>query len=300
MTSRSNTVTGVLTTYQFDHRNRLTNVVDRASSGVVTQTVAFVYDAMNRRLSKMVNGEVTCFLYNHDDSWADLDGSSDIVARYLLGARIDELLARQRGNDGRGWYLTDHLGTVRDIANAAGAVVAHVDYSSFGQVIDMSNGAEVDRFLFTGRELDIETGLSFYRARYYSTQLGRFITNDPVGFATGDRNLYRYVANSPALFVDPFGETLIERVYVSVLNLTIHVTFVAYTYRNVLFVTIVIVVLLTCPSEIERSGTENFFECAKAAITSVFGFALLTRGDAGKTIDRLIDWFEQLYSARPR
>ncbi len=205
MTSRSNTVTGVLTTYQFDHRNRLVNVTDRDGGGVVTQTVAFVYDAMNRRLNKTVNGQVTRFLYNQDDSWADLDGTNAVIARYLHGARIDELLARQRASDGRGWYLTDHLGTVRDIANAAGAVVAHVDYSSFGQVLGVSNQSAVDRFLFTGRELDGETGLYFYRARYYSTQLGRFISQDPIRFEAGDFNNYRYVLNSPNMGTDAFG-----------------------------------------------------------------------------------------------
>jgi RHS repeat-associated protein len=220
MTSRSNTVTGVLTTYQFDHRNRLVSVLDYNPGGVVTQTVAFVYDAMNRRLAKTVNGpqntNVVRFLYNQDDSWADLDGSNAVIARYLHGARIDELLARSRASDGRGWYLTDHLGTVRDIANAAGAVVVHVDYSSFGQVLGVSNPGAVDRFLFTGRELDGETGLYFYRARYFSPQLARFISEDPIGFAGKDWNLYRYAINSPANYRDPSGTDLIGNVILRV------------------------------------------------------------------------------------
>lgn len=213
MVSRSNTVTGVLTAYQWDHRNRLMNVLDYNSGGVVTQTVAFVYDAMNRRLSKAVNGQVTRFLYNHDDSWADLDGSNAVTARYLHGARIDELLARQRASDGRGWYLTDHLGTVRDIANAAGAAIAHVEYSSFGQVLSVSNPGAVDRFLFTGRELDGESALYFFRTRYYSCVLGRFIAEDTLGFEGRDYGLYRYVGNSPANRIDPTGTiSLVQQV----------------------------------------------------------------------------------------
>ncbi len=209
MTVRSNTVTGVLTTYQWDHRNRLLSVLDRNPGGVVTQTVAFVYDAMNRRLSKTVTGgqgaKAERFLYNQDDSWADLDGSSNITARYLHGARIDELLARQRTSDGRSWYLTDHLGTVRDIANAAGTAVAHVDYSSFGKLLDVSNPEAVDRFLFTGRELDGETGVYFYRARYYSSELGRFVSADPLNFTQSDMNLFRYVRNAALTASDPTG-----------------------------------------------------------------------------------------------
>lgn len=214
MASRSNTTTGVLTTYQWDHRNRLLAVLDRNAAGVVTQTVSFVYDAMNRRLAKTVatpqGTNVVRFLYNQDDSWADLDATNSVIARYLHGARIDELLARQRKTDGRGWYLTDHLGTVRDIANAAGAAVAHVDYSSFGEVLAVSNSGAVDRFGFTGRELDGETGLWFYRARYLDLRLGRFLNEDSMGFASREVNLTRYGHNQPSRFTDPFGEAIFD------------------------------------------------------------------------------------------
>jgi RHS repeat-associated protein len=57
---------------------------------------------------------------------------------------------------------------------------------------------------FTGREED-GTALNYYRARYYHPGLQRFISEDPIGFAGGDTNLYAYVANNPLLFVDPFG-----------------------------------------------------------------------------------------------
>lgn len=207
MTSRSNTVTGVLTTYQWDHRNRLTSVLDYDAAGAVTQTVEFEYDAMNRRLAKTVNEETQRFLYNGDDSWVDLDGGNTITARYLHGARIDELVARQRVSDGRGWYLTDHLGTVRDIVSAAGAVVAHVEYSSFGQVISVIGPGVLDRFRFTGREFDEETRLYCYRARYYAASIGMFISQDPIGFDSRDLNLYHYAVNSPIMHLDPSGKT---------------------------------------------------------------------------------------------
>jgi RHS repeat-associated protein len=206
MSSRSNIVSHVVTTYQFDHRNRLVAILERNPAGVVTQTVAFTYDTANRRLSKAVNGLVTRFLYDRESSWADLDTAGLVTARYLHTDRLDELLARQRAIDGRGWYLTDHLGTVRDIATAGGAVVAHLDYSSFGRVVSSSNPAAVDRFLFTGREFDGETGWYFYRARYYDAGLGRFTSEDPIGFSGHDFNLYRYVGNRPTTLTDPLGQ----------------------------------------------------------------------------------------------
>jgi RHS repeat-associated protein len=56
----------------------------------------------------------------------------------------------------------------------------------------------------TARESDTETGLYYYRARYYDQNLGRFLTEDPVGFDAGP-HFYRYARNSPALFIDPTG-----------------------------------------------------------------------------------------------
>ena len=58
--------------------------------------------------------------------------------------------------------------------------------------------------LYTGREYDSETHLYYYRARYYSAELGRFISRDPIGTAD-DVNLYGYVGNSPVMGVDPMG-----------------------------------------------------------------------------------------------
>lgn len=58
--------------------------------------------------------------------------------------------------------------------------------------------------MFTGRRLDTETGLHYYRYRYYSADLGRFISTDPIGYFSG-MNLYKYVGNNPLVWVDPFG-----------------------------------------------------------------------------------------------
>ena len=62
-----------------------------------------------------------------------------------------------------------------------------------------------DRFKFTGRELDAETGLYNYRARYYSPTLGVFVSEDPLGFCGGDDNLRAYVSNRPTNATDPSG-----------------------------------------------------------------------------------------------
>jgi RHS repeat-associated protein len=72
-----------------------------------------------------------------------------------------------------------------------------------------AQAGSVDRFGFTGRELDAEFGMYHFRARTYDPKLGRFISQDPLSFSAGDLNLYRYVNNSPLNGVDPFGTTSI-------------------------------------------------------------------------------------------
>jgi len=72
--------------------------------------------------------------------------------------------------------------------------------SDDGTTSDVSNTT-----LYTGRELDPETRLYYYRARYYHPHLGRFLTRDPLLYRAGDKNLYRYVANRPAIHLDPRG-----------------------------------------------------------------------------------------------
>ena len=120
---------------------------------------------------------------------------------------MDDLLARYRVSDGTAWYLTDQVGSVHAIIDAAGTIVDQIVYDSFGNVLSETNPTAGDRFKFTARELDAETGLYYYRARYYSPTTGFFISGDPIGFGGGDTNLNRYVGNNPLTYSDPFGLT---------------------------------------------------------------------------------------------
>jgi RHS repeat-associated protein len=76
-------------------------------------------------------------------------------------------------------------------------------YGPYGETV--ASGTEIAQpFQYTGREWDGETGLYYYRARYYAPEMGRFISEDPIGFA-GGINFYAYVGNDPVNFVDPLG-----------------------------------------------------------------------------------------------
>src|SRR5581483_1560764 len=105
------------------------------------------------------------------------------------------------------WYLTDHQGTIRDIVDADGDLQGTVSYDAFGNIT--SDTSARGRYGYTGREIDEEIHLEYNRARYYSPELGRWITQDPLSFDAGDSNLYRYVNNRPTYATDPSGKILV-------------------------------------------------------------------------------------------
>jgi RHS repeat-associated protein len=207
----------VLREFTWDHRNRLTAGIDKNGDGAATQIVRFTYDAVDRRVSKSVDttpsdaidAAIMHFAYDREDvilDFVDPDGHSgpaepSFSQRYLHGLGIDQVLAQDDSHGTTHWHLTDHLGTVRDLATANGAIAEHLDYDSFGRLLSPSS----TRFAFTGREADIETALIYYRSRYYHASNGIFISEDWLGFATDDTNVRRYVRNSPQTYIDPFG-----------------------------------------------------------------------------------------------
>ncbi|MEJ5312501.1 MAG: RHS repeat-associated core domain-containing protein [Anaerolineae bacterium] len=127
---------------------------------------------------------------------------------------MDQILAEENVDNGADetvqWTLTDHLNTVRDIAKydsqtGATTVVNHLIYDAFGKVTSESNPAVDSLFLFTARPFDAETGLQNNLNRWYDARVGRWLSEDPIGFAGGDGNLYRYVQNIAVLQRDPSG-----------------------------------------------------------------------------------------------
>jgi RHS repeat-associated protein len=103
------------------------------------------------------------------------------------------------------WSLADHQGSVRDIIDASGNPINQITYSAFGEVVAETNPSVRFLFGYTGAVFDIETGLGYHRARYLDHATGRWISEDPIGFAGGQSNLYVYVRNHPTSLVDPLG-----------------------------------------------------------------------------------------------
>jgi RHS repeat-associated protein len=208
-TGQTNTSTGVSTTFSYDYRNRLVGVTVRASGGSITTQETFTYDPLNRRIGMDVNSTQTWTIYDADNTYADFSGAGVLQERYLYGHAVDEILARADSGGNSAWYLTDRLGSVRDVVNTSGTAVYHTGYDSFGNLISQSESGG-DRFKFMARDFDGATGNYYLRARYLSAVNGRFLTEDPLSFGAGDPNLYRFVQNDPPNFVDPTGDQAVK------------------------------------------------------------------------------------------
>ena len=153
-----------------------------------------------------MDGAITAYVYDGADIALEFDGAGALLARYSHGDRVDQPLTMERGGQSY-FYHTDHLGSIRLVTDAAGAVVNSYDYDAYGNFEAISETV-ASLYAYTGREYDGESGLYYVRARYYDPQTGRFLSEDPIGFAAADANLYRYVFNNPTNLTDPSGRII--------------------------------------------------------------------------------------------
>ena len=187
-------------TFTHDAANRL---LSETSSGV-----AFTYDPLDRRESKSAGGSSLTYIYDGEDVIAEYDGQGQLARKFIHDPGIDSPILIDTGAE-QYYYHTNDLGSVVALTDSTAAVAETYRYTAYGQPETPS--ALGNPYLYTARRYDTETGLYYYRARYYDPELRRFIQSDPIGYM-GGMNLYAYVFNNPILFVDPFGlENLFTR-----------------------------------------------------------------------------------------
>jgi RHS repeat-associated protein len=175
-----------------------------ALSGGVS--ASFAYDALNRRRSKTISGTSTRFLYEGWNFVQEQTSIGAVSANLLSGFGLDETFSRT-GSTGMSALLVDALGSTQELADASGVPQTHYTYEPFGTT-SASGGASTNAAQFTGREND-GTGLYYYRARYLSSSLQRFVSEDPAGFGAGDPNLYAYTFDAPTRWRDPSGRFVV-------------------------------------------------------------------------------------------
>jgi RHS repeat-associated protein len=184
-------------TYTYDRANRLTQVV----SG--TLTTGFTYNGAGDRVAKTVDGVTTAYVLDPAAGLTQVlqETTDGQTTSYLYG---HDLLA-QYDSGTWAYHVDDGLGSVRQLADRAGQVVQGYSFSPFGVPLGESGG---EPYGFTGEQWDASAGLVYLRARYYSPQTGRFITEDQVpGYVRIPKSLHVYVYawNKPTLLTDPSG-----------------------------------------------------------------------------------------------
>ena len=195
----SKTTTAGTTSYTWDFENRLASVTLPGTGG----TVNFKYDPFGRRIEKIApTSGTTVYAYDGDNVTEELGGGGNLLAHYTQNAGIDEPLAIT-GTGGTYFSHADGLGSITSLTSGSGQLANSYVYDSFGN-LTASTGAVTNPFQYTGREFDSETGLYYYRARFYDPAVGRFTSEDPIAFG-GGMNFYRYVRNAPPEFTDPSG-----------------------------------------------------------------------------------------------
>jgi len=184
-------------TYAWNVRDELVSITGPSLSA------SFGYDAFGRRSQKTVNGQTTHYLADGINPLQEqASAGQNWTALTMTGLGIDEIIARGDAS-GTYYFLPDGLGSTVALMDGTGAIHTEYTYAPFGETTRTGTVA-TNPFQFTGREND-NTGLYYYRARYYHPVLQRFMSEDPIGFAGGDVNLYAYVGNAPVNFVDPLG-----------------------------------------------------------------------------------------------
>ena len=183
------------TTYTWNVRNQLTSISGPSFAA------SFTYDSFGRRTGRTVQSVTTNFVYDGLNPVQEKDGST-VTANLLTGLRIDEFFTRTDGVGVRA-LLPDALGSTVALGDGTGTLQTQYTYEPFGYVTQTGQ-ANTNSYKYTGREED-GSGLYYYRARYYSPRLQRFISEDPSGFSGGDVNMYGYVLNNPLSYSDPYG-----------------------------------------------------------------------------------------------
>jgi len=187
-------------TYKWDALNRLTAII--YSGGTHTE---FAYDGLSRRTQIVERAGTTIgsgtvastknYLWIGPEIAEERDASNSVTKRFFPQGE------QQSGTNY--YYASDHLGSVREMLNSSGSIVARYAYDPNG-VTTLVSGTDLATFGFAGMQKDPESGLYFTLYRIYNAWLAIWYGRDPMGEGAS-QNLYSYVGNNPIWAIDPFG-----------------------------------------------------------------------------------------------
>jgi RHS repeat-associated protein len=233
------------TLYTFNLFDQLVKVEKKDKEQNVLEALTYVYDALNRRVSKICTSTKFSerkhehhYLYDEHNIVAILDHNKELLASIVHDKNIDTPLSiTTHQNEAREltkaeayhydefdeetkafinkkrkqqtyYYHRDHQGSITKLTDEQGIIVERFVYDAYGKIVEHMQGRDTfNPYCYTGREFDAYGlyDLYYYRAMYYHPSTGRFISSDPIEFLAGDFNFFRYVGGSPVNFRDPSG-----------------------------------------------------------------------------------------------
>jgi len=188
--------------YVYDDANHLSEVRFASNTTLIAK---YYYNAAGNRVKKVSGGVTTYYIGDYLETRVKGAQRND-TSYYFANA---ERVARKDPDGSKYYYHGDHLGSTHIVTNASGAVVESVAYLPYGET--QSKTGSGSNYLYTDQELDPESGLYYYDARYYSPEIMRFVEPDSVIqdlYNPQNLNRYSYVLNNPIKYTDPTGHII--------------------------------------------------------------------------------------------
>ena len=187
--------------------NRISQIKDTNNQLIVR----YDYDIWDNRIAKTTykDGQATTtyYFYNQDGLLAETNAQGLVTTQYGFAPsdswQTNPLFIKT--DKGYAYYHNDQLGTPRLATDKQGNILWQADYATDGKATLSPDNQIISNLRFPGQYFDTETSLHYNTRRYYDPKIGRYITQDPIGFS-GGLNLYNYAGGNPVNYIDPTGE----------------------------------------------------------------------------------------------
>ena len=206
------------TTYAYDYENRLTSLSYLNVPNVPNNSVNnLYYNGDGLRMESVMNASAVNYLYDGANILAERDGSGNTTKSYTRGVGfpggINGIISQNYTSGSTAvtqYYHYDDLGSVVGLTDSSGSPSISYDYDAYGNLSAPQAVGDTNRYLFSTKELDSRSGLLYFGARFYDPEIGRWLTQDPLGMVDGT-NMFEYALNSPNNFIDTDGYLVREK-----------------------------------------------------------------------------------------